>query len=409
MKNPFVIYNRKRGMKTIREWPVYTLFGLLFLLSLLWIFSLPSGAEVKLEEPLPSLPSAAEGKNFDTKLDLYSSLKTDPSSSFSSRLSYLFSENDDSSLTSFIDSVSSNKDEYPKAEEMLIKDDSWTRSHKAQLELESSVEHFSSYSNDALPDNLEEEDDLNRSSDEEISALKALLKQREDDLNMLISSLEKQQEVKENSNDIVNFSDDSGLPHKSDPLKTKSSDTSVKAVFRPLGVVSGLGLESSVMDESARVIPVQTPSLQRIYVGELLEVRLMDDVSLMDGTVLEKNTRLFASTSLQGDRLLASFENVVKDGRLIPLHLQAYSTRNGLKGIEIENALKDNAVSDITERLSNTTSSSAIRLISNATSALGSVAEDGLRSIIQGGASYLSRKAERKRVVIPSHLEMFLR
>ena len=183
----------------------------------------------------------------------------------------------------------------------------------------------------------------------------------------------------------------------------------MKAVFRPLGVVSGLGLESSVMDESARVIPVQTPSLQRIYVGELLEVRLMDDVSLMDGTVLEKNTRLFASTSLQGDRLLASFENVVKDGRLSPLHLQAYSTRNGLKGIEIENALKDNAVSDITERLSNTTSSSAIRLISNATSALGSVAEDGLRSIIQGGASYLSRKAERKRVVIPSHLEMFLR
>ncbi len=292
---------------------------------------------------------------------------------------------------------------------MLIKDDSWTRSHKAQLELESSIEHFSSFSNDALPDNLDEEDDLNRSSDEEISALKALLKQREDDLNKLISSLEKQQEVKENSSDIVNISDDSGSTHKSDPLKTKSSDISVKAVFRPSGVVSGLGLESSVMDESARVIPVQTPSLQRIYVGELLEVRLLDDVSLMDGTVLEKNTRLFATTSLQGDRLLASFENVVKDGRLIPLHLEAFSTRDGLKGIEIENALKDNAVSDITERLSNTTSSSAIRLISNATSALGSVAEDGLRSIIQGGASYLSRKAERKRVVIPSHLEMFLR
>lgn len=385
---------------------VYVILFSAFLLILYCIYSMPSTTisttsdEVLMELPLPIGKSEPASKlelyefsglesSDDTTWDFYSQL-LDPSGKVKST-------DNENSFNSVIydDNLHSGSG------------GGFERSTRASQELQQALESLSEtentadvawYDKEAIePDYEDLETRLSRI---ELKSYEST----ENDFSARISQLE-----------MTNSAILSALEELKSPLQASSSmpvsentfqNAQISAVGFSAPIISGLG--TAAFQSTTQAMKARTRFEQRITVGDQVELELSSDIQLSSGDILPKGTRLFASSSLQGSRLLLTVESISYNGSILDVSLNACSVRDGQIGVELNDALTDNVISRMASNLA--TSTSRVYTLANSTSSvIGSAVADAARSILQGGADYVSERAQRKRITIPSNLEIYLR
>lgn len=140
---------------------------------------------------------------------------------------------------------------------------------------------------------------------------------------------------------------------------------------------------------------------QEVMNGSTIKLRLMDEYTTGDGTVLEKGTTLWGVCSLTKERMNVTVQSVLQDKNLIELNFIAYDI-DGLQGINLPNNVK----AEIAKRVKAQALEDAPteEVIGN-----NGILEKGANAVVNTTKNLLSRKQSEIKILVKSNYQLVLK
>ncbi len=396
-----IIHNEK-----VKKGFIFSLLGILFLLSMWFIFAPSDREQTKLQQGLnDKVPQANVERLTENKLKHYE-------------------------LGDIQSSEEQNRQEMAQLSDYLSQEeDKEEGSQKTKETLERSAEHIER--NKALINSFYEQEPYDYEKEElqrEVEELKERLAEEEamqDDEAKQLEMMEKSYELaarylpQSNQGSMPKLAEAKAkavshetelpnlelIPQKKSVVSnlTPVSDSLFVAEYgkgeRNLGFHSIQAKQTNIEVNTLKVIVDKTTCLQE---GDYLGLRLLDDVRLK-GIVLPKHTPLIAKAKIEGKRMFLLINKIEIAGRILSVKLSAFDL-DGQEGIFIPQLPNLKALKEVGANLGGSMGSS----FTFSSSAKDQIISEATRSVMQGAKQLLQKKLRTVKLTVKGGYRLFL-